>query len=326
MLHWAFLPILLGAWLTACLEQRGYVHLYPSEPVDSLVTAEGCTVPLPMEVRLDSFRIRLSRRTHQPTDYVSYLHLDGRPVRVSMNRVAQCRHYRFCQTSYDEDGSSWLTVSHDPWGIGFTYAGYLCWAVAAWAWLFHPRASFRRLWRRLVGSRGRRWTLLLFSLLVLGVLYLYISRWYDGSRPMPPVLATPLLGVHVALVMAAYLLLAVTFLMGWVGCLCPRVRTASMQFSQLLLLPAFCCLGTGILVGAYWANQSWGRYWSWDPKETWALITFLVYAVPLHIRRLPWLNRPFCYHLYMILAFLTVLMTWLGVNYLLGGLHSYAVK
>lgn len=132
----------------------------------------------------------------------------------------------------------------------------------------------------------------------------------------------PLDGTKVALY--AYLLLAVTFLLGWAGCACPRARSSTMQLSRLLLPPACCCLGTGILVGAYWAHQSWGRYWSWDPKETWALITFLVYAVPLHLRRLPALGRPLRYHLYMILAFLTVLMTWLGVNYLLGGLHSYA--
>lgn len=260
LLHWAFLPILLGALLTAGLEQRGYVHLYPSEPVYSFVSSDGCTFPLPLEVRLDSFRIRLNRSTQQPTDYVSYLHLDGHPVRVSMNHVARCRHYRFCQTSYEEDGSSWLTVSHDPWGTGFTYAGYLCWG-GAWVWLFHPRATFRRLWRQQVHSRGRRWSVVLVSLLLLLLLLLYIGRWYDGSRPLPPVLATPLLGVHVAFVMTAYMLLAVTF---------------------------------------------------------------LVYAVPLHLRRLPALGRPLRYHLYMILAFLTVLMTWLGVNYLLGGLHSYA--
>jgi ABC-type transport system involved in cytochrome c biogenesis permease subunit len=73
-----------------------------------------------------------------------------------------------------------------------------------------------------------------------------------------------------------------------------------------------------------WANISWGKYWSWDPKETWALITLLIYAVPLHAKSLPVLQQPKWFNLYLTLAFLTVLMTYFGVNYFLGGMHSYA--
>nr|WP_306306315.1 cytochrome c biogenesis protein CcsA [Segatella albensis] len=82
--------------------------------------------------------------------------------------------------------------------------------------------------------------------------------------------------------------------------------------------------GIGIFVGAIWANISWGTYWSWDPKETWALITFMIYAVVLHTHTLPIFRRPKIYHLYMVLAFLCIIMTYFGVNYVLGGLHSYA--
>ena len=83
-------------------------------------------------------------------------------------------------------------------------------------------------------------------------------------------------------------------------------------------------LGLGIFIGAIWANISWGDYWSWDPKETWALITMLVYAVPLHTATVPSISKPMAYHFYMMFAFLTLLMTYFGVNYLLGGMHSYA--
>ena len=80
----------------------------------------------------------------------------------------------------------------------------------------------------------------------------------------------------------------------------------------------------GILLGAVWANISWGKYWSWDPKETWALITFMIYGVAFHQRSIPFLRRPLWFHLYLVLAFPTVLMTYFGVNYFLGGMHSYA--
>ena len=83
-------------------------------------------------------------------------------------------------------------------------------------------------------------------------------------------------------------------------------------------------LGIGIFVGAIWANVSWGAYWGWDPKEVWALITFIVYAAVLHKDSLPLFKNPLWYHLYIAIAFFTVIMTYFGVNYFLGGMHSYA--
>jgi ABC-type transport system involved in cytochrome c biogenesis permease subunit len=80
----------------------------------------------------------------------------------------------------------------------------------------------------------------------------------------------------------------------------------------------------GIFIGAVWANISWGNYWSWDPKEVWALITLLVYLIPLHSTFFTQENRPMRFHLYAIFAFLSVLITYFGVNLLLGGMHSYA--
>ena len=94
--------------------------------------------------------------------------------------------------------------------------------------------------------------------------------------------------------------------------------------TRLLLYPALFCMAAGIFIGAIWANVSWGRYWGWDPKEVWALITLLVYSFALHTQSLPWFRRPRHLHLFMVLAFLAVLMTYFGVNFLLGGMHSYA--
>ena len=94
--------------------------------------------------------------------------------------------------------------------------------------------------------------------------------------------------------------------------------------SRIILYPAVFLLAIGIFIGAVWANVSWGRYWGWDPKEVWALITMLVYALALHPASLPWFRRPVFFHVFSIIAFFSVLITYFGVNFLLGGMHSYA--
>ena len=142
-----------------------------------------------------------------------------------------------------------------------------------------------------------------------------------------PVLQSPLLSIHVAMVMIAYALLAMITLLAFHGLYLARSRKfdkleRTTALSQLLLYPAIVTLCIGIFVGAVWANVSWGTYWSWDPKETWALITLMIYAIPLHRSFMP--SSPSRYHLYILLAFLTVLMTYFGVNYFLSGMHSYA--
>jgi cytochrome c-type biogenesis protein CcsB len=169
--------------------------------------------------------------------------------------------------------------------------------------------------------------------------------------PLMPVLQSPLLSLHVMTVMSAYALFALQMFIGLYALfLIAKFRNNSKlltltsklskvtALSQLLLYPAVFLLAIGIFLGAVWANVSWGNYWSWDPKESWALITLMVYAVPLHLKslnstldpkgRLPKqelspLNFKH-YHLYMIAAFFAVLITYFGVNYLLGGMHSYA--
>lgn len=83
-------------------------------------------------------------------------------------------------------------------------------------------------------------------------------------------------------------------------------------------------MATGIIVGSVWANISWGSYWTWDPKEVWALISTLLYVVPLHTRMIPWLRKPMVFHTYLLVAFLSIVVTYFGVNFLLGGMHSYA--
>lgn len=131
--------------------------------------------------------------------------------------------------------------------------------------------------------------------------------------PLMPVLHSPWLSLHVSLVMTSYAMLVVVAAMG----LCGLVRNPDFMRRRALNLlhPAVYLLGLGIITGSVWANESWGRYWGWDPKETWALITFLIYAIPLHLR------RPSLW--WFILPLLSVAMTYFGVNYL-SSLHAYS--
>ncbi len=141
---------------------------------------------------------------------------------------------------------------------------------------------------------------------------------------MMPVLNSPLLSIHVSIIMLAYTLLSMTFVCDVTALLRPKQSIYLQRLSMLFLYPSLTTLGIGIFTGAIWANISWGTYWSWDPKETWALITLLVYAIPAHRKILPSLGQARIYHLFMVFAFLTLLMTYFGVNYFLGGMHSYA--
>lgn len=183
--------------------------------------------------------------------------------------------------------------------------------------------------------------LLTFGFLLSGFFLLvsHISQMDPQITHMMPVLNSPLLSLHVSIIMMSYALVSLTFICGIVALLLKgisklrghREKTAiatQMEslavLSRIFLHPALTTMGLGIFIGAIWANVSWGNYWSWDPKETWALITFMVYAVVVHTQSLPVFRRPMVYHTYMVLAFLTILMTYFGVNYFLGGMHSYA--
>lgn len=164
-----------------------------------------------------------------------------------------------------------------------------------------------------------------FALVVAG-----INATNPAVNQMLPVLHSPLLSVHVLLVMFSYALFAIITLVAISSLIAGKriqdgkVAKRLTTLSDLLLYPAIFLLGAGIFTGAIWANVSWGRYWGWDPKETWALITFLVYAVPLHGRSMKWFRNPRFASIYYLFAFLCVLFTYFGVNFLLSGMHSYA--
>ena len=215
----------------------------------------------------------------------------------------------------------WYISGHIPMSNGFETMVLLAWNTMM-----------------LTVFMGKRFPLVRpFGFLLAGFFLLvsHISAMDPQITHVMPVLQSPLLSVHVSVIMMSFALLSLTFVCGVAALVLSAVKgkgsvsaTAETErlalLSRLMLHPAVALLAVGVFVGAVWANVSWGSYWSWDAKETWGLITLLVYAVAVHDASLPFLRRAKGYHVYMVCAFLTIIMTYFGVNYFLGGMHSYA--
>ena len=172
-----------------------------------------------------------------------------------------------------------------------------------------------------------------FGLLLAGFTLLVAMLGEASPRitQLMPVLQSPLLSIHVMIIMLSYTLLAFIMLNGVTALILHLSRRDAQEdikylyvISRIMLYPAVMLLAVGIFIGAIWSNVSWGRYWGWDPKEVWALITMLVYAAMIHTSSLKALNNPMTFHILSIVAFLAVLITYFGVNFFLGGMHSYA--
>lgn len=207
--------------------------------------------------------------------------------------------------------------NHLPLSNGFETMQFMAWCTLLLTFLLQRKFAM----------------LLPFGFLLCG-LTLMVSMLGESNPQITllmPVLQSPLLSIHVVVIMIAYSLLAFIMLNGVTAVIlhqsqkeCKEQIERLQIISQIILYPAIFLLAIGIFIGAVWANVSWGRYWGWDPKEVWALITMLVYALALHPRSLPWFHRTMFFHVFCITAFITVLITYFGVNFLLGGMHSYA--
>lgn len=207
----------------------------------------------------------------------------------------------------------WIISGHVPMSNGFETMQFMAWATILISLLLARRSM-------LVTP---------FGILTAGLALMVAS--FGESNPqitqLMPVLASPLLSIHVAVIMIAYSLLAFLMLGGVMAVVLRRDKAVVERLhvvGQILLYPAVFLLTIGVFIGAIWANVSWGTYWSWDPKEVWALITLIIYALPFHGQSLPLLRKPLFFHGYCIIAFLSVLITYFGVNFILGGMHSYA--
>lgn len=199
--------------------------------------------------------------------------------------------------------------------------GYETMLLLAWFVMLLTLVSYRRFH-----------LMLTFGFLLSGFFLLvsHISQMDPQITPIMPVLHSPLLSIHVSVIMMSFALLSVTFICAVMALMVhvidkeSELPTSLQLLSQLFLYPALALLAAGIFIGAVWANVSWGQYWSWDPKEVWALITLMCYAVAVHTKVFPIFLKPMAYHIFLVFAFLTILMTYFGVNYFLGGMHSYA--
>lgn len=323
VLHLSFVVILAGALLTHLTAIRGVVPLYQGIATNEYLTRDMYLHRLPFTICLEKFEIKFYEGTDMPSDYVSHVTIDGEPFTISMNQIVSHKGVRLYQSDYDEDlRGSLLAMNSDPWGIPVTYCGYALLFVSLVWMLADPQGKFRQ---QLSILRKQRFPLAMLTAFLMAcfvlLLYHFLGKYSAANHPLP-VLNSRLLPLHVSTIMMAYTLLLLTFIISLVGIAVSKQRQKMYHLSQVMLFPALLLLCYGIFIGAIWANVSWGNYWSWDPKETWALITLMIYAAPAH-RSFSNLS-PKKYHLYMTVAFFTILMTYLGVNYFLGGMHSYA--
>ena len=216
----------------------------------------------------------------------------------------------------------WYVSGRAPWSNGYESMIYISWAtMLAGMWLS----------RKSLG--GIAATLVLTS----AVLSVAAMSWLDPEiTPLVPVLKSYWLTIHVAVIVGSYgflLLGAVIAILNLILMIftsdnnktkvLSNIKELS-TISEVILLVGLVMLSVGTYLGGVWANESWGRYWGWDAKETWALVTVLVYSFILHMRLIPGLKSLYAYNFASLFGFATVIMTYLGVNYYLSGLHSYA--
>ncbi len=207
-------------------------------------------------------------------------------------------------------GLLWVAGGHIPFSNGAETMLSIAWTAMLAAVL-----SFRKFP-----------IMLPFGIIVasLAVLVSAMGNANPAVTQLMPILSSPLLSVHVSLMMLSYTILAVIMINGICGLIASGASAKMARMSEAMMYPALFFLGSGIIAGSIWANVSWGSYWNWDPKETWALITFLIASLGVHRPRLPFLHSPRAYHIYTLILSVSVLFTYFGVNYLLGGMHSYA--
>jgi ABC-type transport system involved in cytochrome c biogenesis permease subunit len=162
------------------------------------------------------------------------------------------------------------------------------------------------------------------SILICGIALMVatMSELNPRITLLMPVLQSPLLSIHVMVIMISYTLFALILLNATTNLIKNNYELCNINYK--LNIFALFLLTAGIFIGAIWANVSWGRYWGWDPKEVWALITMLIYSLPLHRASLKTFQNPRFLNWYYIFAFLSVVITYFGVNFILGGMHSYA--
>ncbi len=219
-------------------------------------------------------------------------------------------------------GIRWYISGHAPWSNGYESMIYVAWATMLFGLIFGKRSAL---------------TLAATTFVTSMLLMVAHWNWMDPSiGNLVPVLDSYWLMVHVAIIVASYGPFTISMILGMLALILYMVTTEKNKqkiklaldeitvINEMSLTLGLVLLTIGNFLGGIWANESWGRYWGWDPKETWALISIMIYAFVLHMRLIPGLKGKYTFNVVSVFSFTAILMTYLGVNHLLSGLHSYA--
>ncbi|MDZ7741544.1 MAG: cytochrome c biogenesis protein CcsA [Bacteroidota bacterium] len=216
----------------------------------------------------------------------------------------------------------WYISGHAPWSNGYESMIYIAWATMLAGLIFTRQSKIALATTAILAS------------LILMVAHL---SWMDPQiTNLVPVLKSYWLVIHVAIITASYSFLGLGALLAFFNLVLMISKTgknfASLNIKikeltyiiEMALIIGLIMLSVGTFLGGVWANESWGRYWGWDPKETWALITILIYSFIIHMRMIPGMKSIFAFNFASLIGYASVIMTYFGVNYYLSGLHSYA--
>lgn len=219
-------------------------------------------------------------------------------------------------------GLRWYIAGHAPWSNGYESMIFIGWASMLAGFSFYKRAPIA------LGAT---------AILTFLILYVAHLSWMNPEiTNLVPVLKSYWLTIHVAVITASYGFLALGGFLGILNLIFMLLQTNKnkdriqlkikelSRINEATLIAGLYLLTIGTFLGGIWANESWGRYWGWDPKETWAFVTILLYAFVVHMRMIPGLKSLYAFNVGSIFAYFSVLMTYFGVNYYLSGLHSYA--
>ncbi len=223
-------------------------------------------------------------------------------------------------------GLRWYIAQHAPWSDGYESMIYIAWAIVI-AGLFFSRQSVV--------------SLALTSILAGVTLFVAHLSWMDAQiTTLVPVLKSYWLNIHVSVITASYGFLGLCGLLGFFTLILFIIKTKNKKskrneeierniveatrINEMAMILGLSLLTVGNFLGGVWANESWGRYWGWDPKETWALVSILIYAAIVHFRFIKALNNQFAFAVASTVAFSSIIMTYFGVNFYLSGMHSYA--
>jgi len=216
----------------------------------------------------------------------------------------------------------WYISGHAPMSNGYESMIFVAWVTLLAGLIFVKRSGYAMALTGILAA---------LALMVAGM-----SNMNPEITNLVPVLKSPWLAIHVAVIMAGYGFLGLASIMGLLNVVFYSILSPSNKLkmqeviqqvthvNHLTLIVGLYFMTAGVFLGGVWANESWGRYWGWDPKETWALITVMVYAFVTHMHRIPGLRGQYAFNLASFISYSSVLMTYFGVNYFLGGMHSYA--